>query len=1663
MFPILYKKDETNFVHNGLGVLSEAISSVPEEELNSLFEIKIEYDSDGFLADQIENGMIVKAKANDKQDPQLFRIYAIEKDMKKDTYIIHGQHITNDLAHNFVEVLAVSNVTLKEAMETIQKNLSYPTRFNITSSNNTTKSSTRLYRTNPLQMIGGMEGSILQIWGGQIERDNFNLIMHARRGSDDGVEVTYRKNLTGLEAKFDESEVITRIFPFKYIEATEDEPEQLITIDGKFIDSPNIDKYPVIHIQPLDLSDDESIKNETDLYNASKDFFNTGAKDLPTVSMEVEFESLWDTEEYKDVASLELVGMGDTITVKHSKMGIDVKAQVVKVEYDSIAEKNKKVSVGNVKARLTDAVNKSTDLVNNIGEKINQANEKANEAIRAANGKNTNYYGPDEPTGDHLIEGDLWFRVVDGEYTRTYRYDGIEWQLVVSADIRDIEEEAQDARNKADEAVEKANLATGNANEAIEQAQDAFDEATNAHSAADAAKEVGETAGRVAGEARDQATTALENAKDALDGLKSKIDSGEYTDKIRDIEDKASDLRKKVSGAEKELTEHGGKINTIEHDVNEMDGKISTTINRISDMDDVLSDHTLTIEKNAKEIEAKAEATIVDEINKTVEDHSTEISLQAEALKGKLESTVYEKDKSGIINSIAQNKLDIEATSEGLSLAVSKIDNMQIGDRNLVLESAKLYESTAYRIAGYELSMDWVAGETWTVIIKGEINDSQNFRIWANGSKTSQAQLVNKGNGYHKRTFVVADPENSGTNSGPKKLNVYNFPSGGAEYAKIEWIKLVRGDKATEGWTAAPEDTEQEISTLKTELEFQAGLIESKISRDDFNTLKGTVDSHTTKITQTEKDIQSKASQDSVNIITKEVEHHESLITQNAEEIKNKISTIDANAKFATQSQLTQKADSLTSEIAKVQTNLDDLEIGGRNLSPESDKLDGHWSAYQGSNISYSKVDMTEEWGFSEAYRIRASGGTTQIKGVWTSNGKISEPMAFNVTYTYSLYVKNVGTQVFELRLNGLSPTGGAQSTHIEPNESKRVVMSGGRRKDYDWFQSILRVADTSHDVDIIVGREQVEKGKVTDWTPAPEDMTTNVQFSKLSQTVDSISTQVTKKVDKTLYDSFVQQTEKSLTSKISTTDADKKYATQSSLTQTAQGFQTSVNNKADKSTVTQLAGVVDSKVTSSQVNDLIASDKRIKDTRDDNEKPSYYFSDYPRQTVREFKRLSVMGISSDGTYGVLDTDIPWGDKSGGTIKQTLYTDVATYERRGINDNDTWEAWKKVADTQYVSTQITQTKNSIQQTITDTKNGLQSQISQISEAVNIRVKENDVINQINVDTSGILIQGKKLTLDGNVNVTGAFRVNNAHITSVDAGKMTTGTLDAGKVTVINLSANSITSGRVNANNVIVSATNGNAKVELDSTGLLAVDSSGRDRIHLGIRNLAGKGQSDPSTLRFFSGNGSVSAGIGMNVNDTFVIGSSASQMAMEFYSGKNTINYGQRFRFVPHDIDNGQYLDVFAINNTGGQGKEICLRSPVPNTGYVGSVSYPFWRVYSANIHETSTIENKTNISDCTVQKSYDVISSLDIKRYQIKGRNGNGVGEWKFGIVAEEAPEEILDDTGKAVSLYSFISHNANVTQDQIQLIEELQAQDEMLVLKIAELEERLNKLEAS
>ena len=75
MIPILYDPLETQFDSNGIGLLTDAISCIVKEERNGSFELTLQYPQEGRLAKYITEDAVIKAKPNDKDGDQLFRIY----------------------------------------------------------------------------------------------------------------------------------------------------------------------------------------------------------------------------------------------------------------------------------------------------------------------------------------------------------------------------------------------------------------------------------------------------------------------------------------------------------------------------------------------------------------------------------------------------------------------------------------------------------------------------------------------------------------------------------------------------------------------------------------------------------------------------------------------------------------------------------------------------------------------------------------------------------------------------------------------------------------------------------------------------------------------------------------------------------------------------------------------------------------------------------------------------------------------------------------------------------------------------------------------------------------------------------------------------------------------------------------------------------------------------------------------------------------------------------------------------------------------------------------------------------------------------------------------------------------------------------------------------
>lgn len=331
----VYGASETAFTSNGLVVLSDCISCIVTEELNGLYECVIEHplDSRGKWQYLLEDNIL-------KVDGQLFRGYHKTKTLT--SVVFHARHIFYDLAQNLLEDVRPTDLSGTGALDWILNRTQYAHPF--TSIGDVGGTNTKYFiRKNPVEAIMGNEG-IISIWGGELVRENFLIKLLGARGLDRGVLVAYGKNIQGIEEDLDTSGICTRLMPIG---------KDGLLLAEKYIDSPCILNYPYPKIKVVEFSDAET---EGSLQSAGEAHMVNAKIDIPQFNYKIDFLELSKTEEYKDYAVLERVYMGDTVSIRHSRLNIDLKAKVIKITKNALTDRIEKVELGSFKPNLATGI-----------------------------------------------------------------------------------------------------------------------------------------------------------------------------------------------------------------------------------------------------------------------------------------------------------------------------------------------------------------------------------------------------------------------------------------------------------------------------------------------------------------------------------------------------------------------------------------------------------------------------------------------------------------------------------------------------------------------------------------------------------------------------------------------------------------------------------------------------------------------------------------------------------------------------------------------------------------------------------------------------------------------------------------------------------------------------------------------------------------------------------------------------------------------------------------------------------------------------------------------------------------------------------------------------------------------------------------------------------
>ena len=352
MIPILYKADAVDFSTFGIGALSECTLCEVTEERNGAFECTLKYPVTGRMFSELKNERLIKAKPNDTSNEQLFRIYRITTPING-IVTIYAQHISYDLS-NIAELMWSSAL--------ISPSLAMSRLFTKTATTHNFKCSTDFSSAKPFSVskpksvracLGGSEGSMLDLWGGEYEWDNFNVILHSKRGKDNGVVIEYGKNLTDMEQDNDFTDVYTDILPYAVF--SDESTEKVVTLSEitlPIIDNPT--RHKTLIKDFTEFFDDKASINENSLRTKALSYIKENPLGVETPTLTVAFEPLWKQPEYS--AILERVSLCDTVTIRHSALGITAKSKVIKTVYDALAEKYVSITLGSAKSNFVNTV-----------------------------------------------------------------------------------------------------------------------------------------------------------------------------------------------------------------------------------------------------------------------------------------------------------------------------------------------------------------------------------------------------------------------------------------------------------------------------------------------------------------------------------------------------------------------------------------------------------------------------------------------------------------------------------------------------------------------------------------------------------------------------------------------------------------------------------------------------------------------------------------------------------------------------------------------------------------------------------------------------------------------------------------------------------------------------------------------------------------------------------------------------------------------------------------------------------------------------------------------------------------------------------------------------------------------------------------------------------
>lgn len=381
MFPLLYKSQYKIIQPSGfklLGRMTDIISGKVTEERNGDYLLEMELSVTDRCAELLDTQYFIKAKPNPTDESQYFEIYDLQyKDKKSIT--IKGKHIKHNLYNNFLSETMDQTGTVHTPVDwwdilcsgsdsniTPQMTL-WEHHFKFTS-DITTESSMTLGFCTPCTLgdfMGGANGSLVDVFGGEYKYNNFDVSLLKSRGTDTGYHLMWGSNISSLVQTLNSDDICSHVVAYatcydsyskkNYVLCSE--PQELRTHSSKLMKIKTVD---VSDGGSVDISDKTGYWNFNAKTGENKAFLiqvlNIQAQMLraslvstngaPTLNIKVDYPPT--------LAEMLNLHLCDTVYIDTENDSL--KAKIVKTDYDFVLKRWNSIELGTPKTKLSDYI-----------------------------------------------------------------------------------------------------------------------------------------------------------------------------------------------------------------------------------------------------------------------------------------------------------------------------------------------------------------------------------------------------------------------------------------------------------------------------------------------------------------------------------------------------------------------------------------------------------------------------------------------------------------------------------------------------------------------------------------------------------------------------------------------------------------------------------------------------------------------------------------------------------------------------------------------------------------------------------------------------------------------------------------------------------------------------------------------------------------------------------------------------------------------------------------------------------------------------------------------------------------------------------------------------------------------------------------------------------